>query len=108
MKRVIALPLVIAALTFGLVGAANAVCLQTGTLSRVTTTPGATATTIYVVNSFPSLIVWSATTVDAKIAGMAAAAAATHGTVQLTGDAVSCPLVGNPRAMGAVTVFTLE
>jgi hypothetical protein len=109
MKRIILLALAIAALTFGLVDAANAACVQQGTISRVVTTPGAaTTTTIYLTNNFPNLIVWSATTTDAKIAEMVAAAQATHSRATITGNAAVCPTTGVPRPMGVITVLQLD
>jgi hypothetical protein len=107
MKRIIILALAIGALSFVLADSASATCAQTGGIARVTATPGATVTTIYIRNSALSTVFWTATTTDQKIVNLAAAAAANNRRVAITGNAATCPTTGNLRPIGVVVQFIL-
>lgn len=90
---------------------AQASCLQSGYIERVSnfasTTAGESNTVIYLRNSSESGFRYFATTKDPSVA--AAANSNVGGTrVDLRGDAAACPAAGKQRAMGVVEVLWIN
>ena len=111
MKRIIILALAIAALSVVAAGTADA-CSLNGEIVRVSTTPGAGGTTIWIRTSSLAVNTYVATTVDLKIAEMAASAAANRNRVGiLAGTSTSAcpsPVAGAQQGIGPVLSFTLH
>lgn len=86
---------------------AQAVCVASGQISRVSVNPGGVASSFYVTTSTPAQPSYLYQTIDPKIITAVMVAQASHMTVRATGNAAACPApAGGVVAAGAVTSFT--
>jgi hypothetical protein len=87
---------------------AYANCVSAGQLSRVSINPGTAISSFFVTTSTPAQPSFLYTTNDVRILGGVDAAEISHMTVQVTGNATSCPsAVGGIVHGGTVVTFTL-
>jgi len=86
--------------------AAQALCIVSGEITRISVNPGGVQSSFYVRASNPGSISFLFTTIDTKIITAALSAQASHERVQVTGNATSCGAVVNGSSFGG-TVNTV-
>jgi len=105
MKKVLLTAVVASMLS--LPAAANAVCVKSGYVDRVTTNSGVKASIIYVRPSSTAAFTYKLTAKDSKLIDAALNAATSRTRVQVKGSAATCPTTGAIRNAGALSYIIL-
>jgi len=92
MKKLLTLLVITAAFSL-LPSVSQAFCTATGGVPGVFVRPGGVATNIGVRSNRPAGAFFNFTSTDSKIITTALVSASTHTTVQINGDAATCPQV---------------
>ena len=103
MKRYCLLTLTVVVCGVG-VSIAQAACVATGEISRVSVNPGTVASSFYVRTSTPGSASMLFASNDEKVMTAALSAQASHERVQVTGNATACGAVASGVSLGGAVV----